>query len=349
MLGSETSFFSSCFSLSSSRTMLHSYYANKVQLLTAALLGRIPQEIEAIALGTVVLATADASELQPLFEALYLRWQCRSGPLGRVFKEWKTVAEESILNKQKRALSRVIEVIKQTKTNSARKCFDRWADTLIKKHRRTQLNARMMITDMFNKRAWAFRRWRTYFVQSVRSQTILDKVTFRALVIMWRDWHFFAQNNRAREQRRKIAERQGFRAKMRLTMSAWTVLTVKHNLLKTKFRSSEKMAIFKGLSSNFFLWRDYNKRVQYKNREVMKAARWWSAMHLREWKLAARKLRHTHYRCILVRKRVDNRLLAEVPPSRTPDENMDEDFELRMSDTSCPEKLADIPTLARAN
>ena len=207
-----------------------------------------------------------------------------------------------------------------------------------------------MITDMFNKRAWAFRRWRTYFVQSVRSQTILDKVTFRALVIMWRDWHFFAQNNRAREQRRKIAERQGFRAKMRLTMSAWTVLTVKHNLLKTKFRSSEKMAIFKGLSSNFFLWRDYNKRVQYKNREVMKAARWWSAMHLRGMETRCKEATsHTLSLHFGPQTSVDNRLLAEVPPSRTPDENMDEDFELRMSDTSCPEKLADIPTLARAN
>ena len=30
--------------------------------------------VEAIGLGTVVLAIADASELQPLCEALYLRW-----------------------------------------------------------------------------------------------------------------------------------------------------------------------------------------------------------------------------------------------------------------------------------
>ena len=31
--------------------------------------------VNTFGLGTVVLATADASELQPLFEALYLRWQ----------------------------------------------------------------------------------------------------------------------------------------------------------------------------------------------------------------------------------------------------------------------------------
>jgi len=55
---------------------------------TQAWLGDIEDEVERIAEGTVILGTSDASELQPIFEQLYIRWQTTNGPSGRAFLQW---------------------------------------------------------------------------------------------------------------------------------------------------------------------------------------------------------------------------------------------------------------------
>jgi hypothetical protein len=65
---------------------LHDSLVETQQWLT-----NIEDEVERIAEGTVILGTADASELQPVFEQLYIRWQVEKGLQGRSFKEWRAL------------------------------------------------------------------------------------------------------------------------------------------------------------------------------------------------------------------------------------------------------------------
>eukprot|EP00961_Rhodomonas_salina_P137322 1847439-Rhodomonas_salina.3 len=174
-------------------------------------LDHVEDEVERVSQGTVVLAMADASELQPLFEALYSQWCWRHGSIGRYFREWRLLIDGMLMIRDKRAMENIVKKIQLVSVGSLSKAFAAWVAALQKKMHRIQMKTKMILTNMFSDKLWAFRKWRTYFIRSIRSRHMLDKIEFRSQLLCMEHWSQCYTFKKYRKQKLRIADRMGFK------------------------------------------------------------------------------------------------------------------------------------------
>ena len=236
-------------------------------------LNNIEDEVVRIAEGTVLLGTSDASELQPVFEQLYYRWQTEKGPSGHTFKNWKSLYMRRKEARKRVIIEAVVKRLSAQQVNCIKDVFSRWSTCRFRKKRNQKIEISRNIVIMFSSKLWVIDIWKNTTTMNRRSRHMRRKLMRR-----WQSqslWGWSSQPNR-----RKVAETRRLRAEMQYkkricgaVLQAWHRHIVRENKMRSKLKISNDLHKIQTQSKVLNSWNLLYSKHKYQRQEIEKRTR----------------------------------------------------------------------------
>lgn len=236
-------------------------------------LNNIEDEVVRIAEGTVLLGTSDSSELQPVFEQLYYRWQTEKGPSGHTFKAWKALYVCKKQRKQRVIIEAVVQRLSAQRVACIKDVWTRWAGCRFRTKRNEKIKVSRGIIIMFSTKLWSINLWQKATTIGKRSRHIRRKLMRR-----WKSRSFWGWASQP--VRRKLADTQRKRAEMQykkricgVVLQAWHRHIVRENKMRVKLKSSNELHKIQTQSKVLSSWNLLYSKHKYHRQEIERRTR----------------------------------------------------------------------------
>ncbi len=258
---------------------------------TQSWLKNIEDEVVRVSEGTVILATSDASELQPVFEQLYIRWQVEKSVVGRAFQGWHNLARLRKDERDRLVIETVIFRLQKARVGCLRNVFSDWAGNRHRKkrHKKIQLNSKHVL--MFNLKVWAVYSWKMMTVKRKTSKNLARKLLKRLLASSVRLWARLSLKIKEAKFKKRKAQKLAHRKIGIQNLQAWYNAIRGKIKLKSKLRAAEEITTIKSCTKCFNAWNALYHRHEYHRQEMSRRLKDRHERDFKEWHLIARILK----------------------------------------------------------
>lgn len=267
-------------------------------------LSNIEDEVERIAEGTVILGTSDVSELQPVFEQLYIRWQVEKGLQGRCFKEWRSLSYYRKLEREKLIIEKVITRLQTCRTSCLQKMWIMWKQGRKRKSRNKQIKISKDMIKVFSAKVWSLDHWKGVCTKHKASRVMTRKMLRQVLVRSYTYWSHLSVERALAKVRRQKAEKMTFKKVCSYLIHAWYFCVVRRNQLRMKLKSSQDFMRVQTQTKNYNAWNFLRQKNKYQTQGMKRKEFDRRERCCREWRLVARHLKTIRNRSGFLSRRI---------------------------------------------
>ena len=271
-------------------------------------LNNIEDEVVRIAEGTVILATSDASELQPVFEQLYIRWQVENSAAGRAFRAWFIIKTDRKAQRDRLVIENVVRRLQQARVVCIRGLFSAWAGARTHRKKTEKIKKTSKFHLLLSAKVWAVNSWKITTVHHKASRRLARKLLRKLQTRSFCSWARLAVEVQEAEVRRQKAEKLAFKKLGRQALYAWFHTILRRNKLKSKLRAAEDVNKVKMCTRAFNAWNALQRRNKYHRQEVSRRLKDRLERDFKEWRLIARILKTQRKRALFLSIRLTNGL-----------------------------------------
>eukprot|EP00802_Teleaulax_amphioxeia_P001652 Tamp_01654.p1 GENE.Tamp_01654~~Tamp_01654.p1 ORF type:complete len:1495 (+),score=224.20 Tamp_01654:241-4485(+) len=271
-------------------------------------LNNIEDEVVRIAEGTVILATSDASELQPVFEQLYIRWQVENSAAGRAFRAWFIIKTDRKAQRDRLVIENVVRRLQQARVVCIRGLFSAWAGARTHRKKTEKIKKTSKFHLLLSAKVWAVNSWKITTVHHKASRRLARKLLRKLQTRSFCSWARLAVEVQEAEVRRQKAEKLAFKKLGRQALYAWFHTILRRNKLKSKLRAAEDVNKVMMCTRAFNAWNALQRRNKYHRQEVSRRLKDRLERDFKEWRLIARILKTQRKRALFLSIRLTNGL-----------------------------------------
>jgi len=240
---------------------------------TQVWLCNIEDEVVRIAEGTVLLGTADASELQPVFEQLYYRWQTEKGPVGHTFNSWKSICMRKREIQQRNTIEAVVKRLSEQRTMCIKDMWMRWVTRSLRKKRDVKIQVSRRVINMFSSKLWTLGLWKKVTIRHRRSRHMRQKLMRGMHTRSFEAWSHRPVIRKLAGTRRQRVELQYKKKICGAVSQAWHRHILRENMIRIKLKTSNDLHRVQTQARVMNGWNFLKSKHKYQRQEIEKRAR----------------------------------------------------------------------------